>query len=175
MWMDIRIDIIEGLPKVNGRSVILTVIDRFSKSPHFLPLGRPYTATTVTHVFFDNIVKLHGVPSSIVNDCDPAFTCRFWQELFKLADVNLQFSSAFDPYSDGQSEVMNKIITIYLYYLTGDRTREWLHRLPWVEYCYNTSFQSSLRTSPFHVIYGRDPLTIRSYSPREAHLPAVDA
>jgi hypothetical protein len=77
VWADIGIDFIEGLPKVNSHSVILMVINRFSKSAHFLPLGNPYTATTIARVFFDSIVKLHGVPNSIVNDSDPAFTGRF--------------------------------------------------------------------------------------------------
>jgi hypothetical protein len=161
--------------KVNGHSVILTVVDRFPKSAHFLPLGHPYTATTVARVFFDNIVKLHGVPNSIISYCDPAFTGRFWQELFKLTGVNLQFSSAFHPQSDGQSEVTNKIITMYLRCLAGDRPREWLRWLRRAEYCYNTSFQSSIRTSLFHVVYGCDPPTVRSYLPGEARLPAVDA
>jgi hypothetical protein len=78
VWVDIRIDFIEGLPKVNGRLVMLMVIDRFSKSTHFLPLGHPYTATTIARAFFNNIVKLHGVPSSIVSDRDLAFTSRSW-------------------------------------------------------------------------------------------------
>jgi hypothetical protein len=78
VWVDIGIDFIEGLPKVNGHLVMLMVIDRFSKSAHFLPLGHPYMATTVARAFFNNIVKLHGVPSSIVNDRDLAFTNRFW-------------------------------------------------------------------------------------------------
>jgi hypothetical protein len=78
VWADITIDFIEGLPKVNGWSVILTVVDRFSKAAHFLPPGHPYTATTVTGVFFDHIVKLHGVPNSIVSDRDPKFTSHFW-------------------------------------------------------------------------------------------------
>jgi hypothetical protein len=89
VWADIGIDFIKGLPKVNSHSVILMVVNRFSKSAHFLPLGHPYMATTIARVFFDSIVKLHGVPNSIVNDCDPAFTGRFWQELFKLTDINL--------------------------------------------------------------------------------------
>jgi hypothetical protein len=78
VWADIGIDFIEGLPKVNSRSVILTVVNRFSKSVDFLPMGHPYMATTVARVFFDNIVKLHGVPSSIVSDRDPAFISHFW-------------------------------------------------------------------------------------------------
>jgi hypothetical protein len=71
--------------------------------------------------------------------------------------------------------VTNKIITIYLRCLASDRPQEWLHWLPRVEYCYNISFQLSIRTSLFHAIYGRDPPTVRSYSPGEAHLPVVDA
>jgi hypothetical protein len=100
VWAHIAIDFIEGLPKVNDRLVILTVVNRFSKSAHFLSLGHPYMATTIACIFFDHIIKLHDVPSSIVSDRDSAFTGRFWQELFKLTDVNLQFSSAFHPQSD---------------------------------------------------------------------------
>jgi hypothetical protein len=84
-------DFVENLPKVNGKYVILRVIDRFSKACHFLPLGHPYTVTSVAHLFFDNIVKLHGIPSSIVSDRDLVFTGHFWQEVFWLAGVKLQF------------------------------------------------------------------------------------
>jgi hypothetical protein len=89
VWADIEIDFTKGPPKVNGYSVILTVINIFSKSAHFLPLGHSYMTTTVTRAFFDNSVKLHSVPNSIISDCDPAFTCCFWQELFKLTCMNL--------------------------------------------------------------------------------------
>jgi hypothetical protein len=63
---------------------------------------------------------------------------------------------------------------MYLCCLTGDRPRDWLRWLPWAEYCYNTSFQSSIRTSPFRVVYGHDQPTVRSYSPGDTRLPAVD-
>jgi len=71
VWADISMDFIEGLPKVAGKSVILTVVDRFSKYAHFLALGHPYTATSVARAFFDGIVRLHGFPLSIVSDRDP--------------------------------------------------------------------------------------------------------
>jgi hypothetical protein len=86
---------------VNGKSVILTVVDRFSKYAHFVPLGHPYTATSVAKVFFEEIVRLHGLPESIVSDRDPVFTSKFWTELFKLSGVKLQLTSAFHPQSDG--------------------------------------------------------------------------
>ena len=67
---------------VGGKSVILTVVDRFSKYAHFIALGHPYTATSVARAFFDQIVRLHGIPCSIVSDRDPVFTSSFWKELF---------------------------------------------------------------------------------------------
>jgi hypothetical protein len=71
VWADISMDFIEGLPKVGGKSVILTVVDRFSKYAHFIALGHPYTATSVAHAFFDGIVRIHGFPTSIDSDRDP--------------------------------------------------------------------------------------------------------
>jgi hypothetical protein len=70
-------DFIEGLPKVGGKCVILTFVDRFSKYAHFIPLAHPYTAETVAKVFFADIVRLHGVPASIVSDRDVVFTSGF--------------------------------------------------------------------------------------------------
>jgi hypothetical protein len=101
IWADVVMDFVEGLPRVNGISVILMVIDRFSKYCHFLPLGHLYTSTSVACLFFDNIVKLHNIPSSIVSNRDPVFTGNFWWELFTLARVKLQMSSALHPQSDG--------------------------------------------------------------------------
>jgi hypothetical protein len=97
VWTDIAMDFIEGFPRVNGKSVILTVVDRFSKYAHFIPLGHPYTVTSVARAFFIIIVRLHGMPSSIVSDCDPVFTSKFLQELFFLSGVKLQLSATFHP------------------------------------------------------------------------------
>jgi hypothetical protein len=157
IWADISMDFIKGFHKINGKSVILTVVDRFSKAAHFITLGHPYTVTTVARAFFIEIIRLHGILSSIISDHDPTFTSNFWQELFKLSGVRLQMSLAFHPQFDGPTEVVNKIITMYLRCLTGDRPRQWLQWLPWAEFCYNSTYQSSLRTSPFRVVFGRDP------------------
>lgn len=100
-------DFVEGFPKVGGKSVILTVVDRFSKYAHFVPLSHPYTACSVAKAFFDHIVRHHGIPCSIVSDRDPVFTSTFWTELFTRTGVKLQMSSAFHPQSGGQSKVTN--------------------------------------------------------------------
>jgi hypothetical protein len=78
VWMDIAMDFIEGFPKVSDKSVVLTVVDRFSKYGHFITLGHPYSATTVATSFFTNIVCLHRFPASIVSDRDPVFTSQVW-------------------------------------------------------------------------------------------------
>jgi transposase InsO family protein len=174
VWADISIDFIEALPKVHGKSVILTVVDRFSKYAHFIPLGHPYTAISVARAFFMDIVRLHGFPESIVSDRDPVFTSNIWKELFKLAGVQLRMSTAFHPQTDGQSEAVNKTIAMYLRRITGDRPRAWLDWLPWAEFCYNTAFHSALRTTPFQVVYGRPPPALLPYQQGSAQLQAVD-
>jgi transposase InsO family protein len=140
VWADISMDFVDGLPKVHGKSVILTVVDRFSKYAHFIALSHPYTAASVARAFFEGIVRLHGFPTSIVSDRDPVFTSNLWRDLFKLAGVKQRMSTAFHPQTDGQSEVVNRIIVMYLRCITGDRPRSWVDWLSWAEYCYNTSF-----------------------------------
>lgn len=91
----------------------------------------------------------------------------------RLSGTKLQMTTAFHPQSDGQSESANKVIIMYLRCLTGDRPRDWLRWLPWAEYIFNTAFQSSLRDTPFRVVYGRDPPSLRSYEQGATRVPAV--
>ena len=174
VWADISMDFIEGLPKVAGKSVILTVVDRFFKYAHFIALGHPYTASSVARAFFDGIVRLHGFPLSIVSDRDPVFTGHVWRDLFRMAGVTLKMSTAFHPQTDGQSEVVNKIIAMYLRCVTGDRPRAWVDWLSWAEYCYNTSYHTALRATPFEVVYGRSPPSMLPYTPGTARTEAAD-
>jgi hypothetical protein len=85
----------------------------------------------------------------------------------RLTEAKLQMVTAFHPQSDGQTEAANKVIVMYLRCFTGDRPKQWLCWLPWAEYVYNTAYQSLLRDTPFKVVYGRDPPSIRSYEPGE--------
>jgi hypothetical protein len=174
VWSDISMDFIEGFPKVGGKSVVLTVVDRFSKFAHFMALGHPYSAASVAKAFFEGIVWLHGIPCSIVSDRDTIFTSAFWTELFKMTGTKLQMSLAFHPQSDDQSEVVNRVLTMYLCCLAGDRPRTWLQWLPWAKFCYNSSSQTTLKCSPFKVVYSRDPPTIISYQHGASKVAAVD-
>jgi hypothetical protein len=129
--------------------------------------------SSVARAFFDGIVRLHGFPTSIVSDRDPVFTGNVWRDLFKLAGVILRMSTAFHPQTDGQSEVVNKIIAMYLRCITGDRPRAWVDWLSWAEYCYNTSFHSALRATSFEVVYGRPPQPILPYRSGSARTEAA--
>lgn len=119
-------DFIEGLPRVHGKSVILTIVDRFSKYAHFIALSHPYTAASMVKAFFEGVVRLHGFPASIVSDRDPVFTSNVWRDMFKIAGMRLSMSTAFHPQTDGQSEIVNKCIAMYLRGVTGDRPRAWV-------------------------------------------------
>jgi hypothetical protein len=150
------------------------VVDHFSKVAHFILLGHPYMTTTVARDFFDMVVWLHGILSSVVNDRDLVFTSNFWKELFMLVGVKLYFSSTFHSQSDGQSEATNKTITMYLRCLAGDRPQQWLQWLPWAEFCYNMAFQgleskllSERRHSRFFTTVTRRWCT---YTDQETHI-----
>jgi hypothetical protein len=97
VWSDIAIDFIEALPRVRGKSVILIVVDRFSKCAHFIPLAHPYSVESVAQAFYADIVRLHGVSQSIVSDRDPIFTSTFWRELMRLVGTKLHMTTAFHP------------------------------------------------------------------------------
>jgi hypothetical protein len=168
-------DFIMGLPKVAGKLVILTVVDRFSKYAHFIFLGHPYTVASVARAFFVDIVRLHGFPSSIVSDRDLVFIGNVWRDLVGLAGVKLRMSTTFHLQTDGQSKVVNKVIAMYLCCVTGDRPRSWVDWLSWAEYCYNTSFHTALRATPFEVVYGRPPPPIIPYTFGAAKTEAADA
>ena len=90
-------DFVEGLRNSQGKSVILVVVDRLSKYGHFIALSHPYTTIKVARVFVQNVIRLHGLPTSIVLDQDPIFTSVFWRDLFLLQGNTLKFSTSYHP------------------------------------------------------------------------------
>ncbi|KAK8954559.1 hypothetical protein KSP39_PZI002898 [Platanthera zijinensis] len=174
IWDTVSMDFIDGLPKSKGKSVILVVVDKLSKYGHFLALSHLYTGESVAALFAREIVRLHGLPRAITSDRDPTFVSSFWREHFRLQGTCLQFSTTHHPQSDGQTEVLNRGVEMYLRCFVMDEPRTWPEWLHWAEYCYNTSYHSASRMTPFEIVYGRPPPTLGSYEPGSTALPAVD-
>jgi hypothetical protein len=157
VWTNISMDFVEGLPLSQGFSVIYVVVDRLSKDANFIPLAHPYSAAKIAQLFIANVFKLHGMPNSIVSDRDTTFTSTFWSELFRLQGTTLKLSTNYHPQTDGQTEIVNKALENYLRCFAQDSPKNWSYWLPWVEYCYNTSWHSSTKLTPFEVVYGVPP------------------
>ena len=90
-------DFKDGLPAARGYIVIMVVVDRLLKYADFIPLKHPYMAITVAKAFIDNIVRLHGIPTSIISDHDKVFVRLFWKTLFQLQGTTLSMSSSYHP------------------------------------------------------------------------------
>lgn len=112
-WQDITMDFIEKLPKYEGYDTILVVVDRFSKYAHFMALKHPFSAQQVAQILLDQVVKLHGLPKTIVSGRDKIFSSSFWTHLLKLLGTKLNLSTAYHPQMDGQSERVNQCVEMY--------------------------------------------------------------
>ena len=174
VWESIGLDFIEGLPPSSGKHCILVVIDRLSKNAHFLALSHPYTTLDVAKTYMDQVFRLHGMPKDITSDRDPTFLSEVWREMFRVHGVDLNFSTAYHPQSDGQTEVTNKMLETYLRCMASDTPHTWSSWLPLAERWYNTTYHSAIRSTPYEIIYGQPPPLHMPYLPGESSSPVVD-
>ncbi|KAL5547178.1 hypothetical protein UlMin_006865 [Ulmus minor] len=114
-----------------------------------------YKLDKLSRLYVDWIVRLHGVPITIVSDRDPRFTSRFWKSLQKTLGTELHFSTAFHPQTDGQSERVIQILEDMLRAYIIDFKGSWDLDLSLVEFAYNNSYQSSIGMAPYEALYGR--------------------
>ena len=104
-WESISMDVVMGLPRTqSGFDAIWVIVDRLTKSAHFLPIRATYSLEKLARLYLQEIVRLDGVPISIISDRDPRFTSRFWRALQQALGTKLHLSTAYHPQTDGQSE-----------------------------------------------------------------------
>ena len=169
-WSDISMDFVLGLPRTkNGKDSIFVVVDRFSKMAHFIPCNRTDDASHIATLFFREIVRLHGVPKTIVSDRDVKFMSYLWKSLMAKLGVKLLFSSSSHPQTDGQTEVVNRSLGNLLRVLIKKNLKNWEECIPHAEFAYNRAKHSSTNMSPFKVVYGFEPFTALDILPLPLH------
>jgi hypothetical protein len=173
-WEEVSMDFITGLPKSEGKSIIMVIVDRLTKYAHFCALSHPFKASTVATAFMETVQKLHGSPKIIVSDRDPIFTGHFWTELFSCLGTQLAHSSSYHPQSDGKTEIVNKCLEGYLRFFVSDKQAQWFKWLPLAEWWYNTSFHTATKMTPFMALYGYHPPSITSSLKEKSKVQAVE-
>ncbi|XP_072078042.1 uncharacterized protein [Arachis hypogaea] len=125
-WGGIAMDFVTGLPRTrSGFDAVWLIMDRLTKSAHFLPIRVNYSMEELARLYIKEIVMLHGVPSSIVSDRDPQFTSRFWGAFQRVFGTKLCLSTAYHPQTDGQSERNNQTLEDMLRACVLDQPGSW--------------------------------------------------
>ncbi|CAI7764615.1 unnamed protein product [Closterium sp. NIES-54] len=126
---------------------------------HFIPTNATATAEATARLFFDRIITIHGIPTTLISDRDPKFTSKFWKELMGLLGTKLAMSSAYHSQTDGQTERLNQVVEQLLCTACKDDVSHWDTQLPTLEFAYNNASHAATGKTPFFLCYGREPLT----------------
>ncbi|KAJ8356966.1 hypothetical protein SKAU_G00197600 [Synaphobranchus kaupii] len=173
-WSHIGVDFVTGLPLSEGNSVILTIVDRFSKAVHFIPLPKLPSALETAELLVVHVVRLHGIPSDIVSDRGPQFSSQVWKAFCVALGASASLSSGFHPQSNGQAERANQDLGAALRCVTARNPASWSRFLPWVEYSHNSLKSTSTGLSPFECSLGYQP-PLLSVQEAEVAVPSVKA
>nr|KYP59270.1 Transposon Ty3-I Gag-Pol polyprotein [Cajanus cajan] len=159
-WVDISMDFILGLPRTQrGMDSIFVVVDRFSKMTHFIHYHKIDDASNIERLFFKEVVRLHGLPKTIMLDRDTEFLIHFWKSHWSRLGTKLLFSTTCHPQTDGQTKVVNRSLSTMLREVLKGNHKSWDEYFPHIEFSYNRVVHKTTKISPFEVVYGFNPLT----------------
>ena len=152
-------DYMSGLPFTKHRNdYVFVVVDRFSKMAIMAACKKNITIEATTKLFFEWVWVHFGIPESIISDRDNRFLNIFWSNLWSMLDTKLTKSTAFHPQTDGQTEVVNRMIVHILRMYNSRHPRTWDESLPYVQHSYNRALHNSTGHNPFQVVLGFQPL-----------------
>ena len=149
-------DFISGLPRTSRKhDAIWVIIDRLTKSAHFLPINMTYSLDRLADLYINEIVRLHGVLKEIISDRDSRFLSRFWRRLQESMGIKVKFSTTYHPQTNGQSERTIQTLDDLLRAYVMDWKGEWDKDISLIEFTYNNSYHSSIQIAPYEALYGR--------------------
>ncbi|GJW14937.1 putative reverse transcriptase domain-containing protein [Tanacetum coccineum] len=155
-WERITMDFIVGLPRTpSGYDSIWVIVDRLTKSAHFLLVKTTDSMEKLTQLYLKEIICRHRVPISIISDRDSKFASRFWRSLQGALGTQLDMSTAYHPRTDGQSERIIQTLEDMMRACVIDFGGSWDRHLPLVEFSYNNSYHASIKAASFEALYGR--------------------
>ena len=153
-WSHIAVDFVTGLPPSEGNSVILTIIDRFSKAAHCVALPKLPSASETGNLLVQHVFRIHGIPSDIVSDRGPQFTSQVWKAFCTALGATVSLSSGFHPQTNGQVERWNQELETTLRCLASSQQSSWSSQLVWAEYAHNSSTSTATGHVPLPVFPG---------------------
>ncbi|GJX52989.1 putative reverse transcriptase domain-containing protein, partial [Tanacetum coccineum] len=155
-WDNITMDFITKLPKSShGFDTIWVIVDRLTKSAHFLPIRENDPLDKLARLYLNRVVARHRIPASIICDRDGRFTLNFWRSFQKALGTYISMSTAYHPETDGQSERTIQTLEDMLRACVIDFGKGWVKHLPLAEFSYNNSYHASIKAAPYEALYGR--------------------
>jgi hypothetical protein len=143
---------VSGLPRASSsQDVVWVVVDRLTKTTHFLPIMMTYSMDKLAELYIKEIIRLHGILVSIVSDQDPRFTSRFWRSLQEAPGTKLTFSTAFHPQTERAIQTLEDMLRLCVLDFKGS----WIQYIPLIEFTYNNSYHASIKMAPYVALYGR--------------------
>lgn len=173
-WSHIALDFVSGLPPSDGNTTVLTIVDRFSKSVHFVPLSKLPSAKETAVLVMNHVFRVHGLPCDVVSDRGPQFVSAFWREFCRCLGATSSLSSGFHPQTNGQTERANQDLERVLRCLSSQNPTTWSQHLAWAEYAHNSLPVAATGLSPFQCSMGYQPPLFPSQE-SEASVPSVQA
>jgi transposase InsO family protein len=149
-------DFVVGLPRTpKGNDSIWVIVDRLTEVAHFVLVKVTFGIERLEKLYVEHMLRLHRAPKNIVSDQGPQFVAKFWLSFHKLMGTTLNYSTAFHPQTDGQTERVNQVLEDMLRACALTYGTDWESSLMFAEFSYNNNFQASLRMAPFEALYGR--------------------
>ena len=141
-----------GLPECEGFDAIWAVVDWLSKMRHFIPCHTTIDALGLAELFLREVVRLHGLPQTIVSDRGPQFASTLWQQMCSRLGIDRRMSTAFHPQTEGQRGRMNASLEQYLRVFVNHQQDDWVKWLPLAEFAANDGVSETTKCTPFYAI-----------------------